>query len=318
MSAAQIYSLKNKKIWVAGHNGLVGSAMARLLESKGHEVLTVGRAALDLRNQEGVQRWMEEHKPDVVVLAAAKVGGIGANMAAPADFIYDNLMIETNVIHGAYLCGVEKLLFLGSSCIYPKDAPSPIKEDALLSGALEPSNAPYALAKIAGIEMCRAYRAQYGCDFISAMPCNLYGPGDNFDLQSAHVIPALMAKAHAAKVAGDKALSVWGSGKPRREFLYSDDLAAALLVLLERYSDSNLVNIGTGEDITIAALAAEIMHATGFNGEIEFDNEKLDGVFEKRLDTQAIKALGWEPVTSLQDGLAWLYDWYRAAYINRS
>ena len=318
MSAAQIYSLKNKKIWVAGHNGLVGSAMARLLESKGHEVLTVGRAALDLRNQEGVQRWMEEHKPDVVVLAAAKVGGIGANMAAPADFIYDNLMIEANVIHGAYLCGVEKLLFLGSSCIYPKDAPSPIKEDALLSGALEPSNAPYALAKITGIEMCKAYRAQYGCDFISAMPCNLYGPGDNFDLQSAHVIPALMAKARAAKVAGDKVLSVWGSGKPRREFLYSDDLAAALLVLLERYSDSNPVNIGTGEDITITALAAEIMHAIDFDGALEFDDKKPDGVFEKRLDTQVIKALGWEPVTSLQDGLARLYDWYRAAYINRS
>ena len=318
MSAAQIYSLKNKKIWVAGHNGLVGSAMVRLLESKGHEVLTLGRAALDLRNQEGVQRWMEEHKPDVVVLAAAKVGGIGANMAAPADFIYDNLMIEANVIHGAYLCGVEKLLFLGSSCIYPKDAPSPIKEDALLSGALEPSNAPYALAKITGIEMCKAYRAQYGCDFISAMPCNLYGPGDNFDLQSAHVIPALMAKARAAKVAGDKVLSVWGSGKPRREFLYSDDLAAALLVLLERYSDSNPVNIGTGEDITITALAAEIMHAIDFDGALEFDDKKPDGVFEKRLDTQVIKALGWEPVTSLQDGLARLYDWYRAAYINRS
>lgn len=292
--------------------------MVRLLESKGHEVLTVTRAALDLCDQDAVQRWMAEHKPDVVILAAAKVGGIGANMAAPAEFIYDNLMIEANVMHGAYLCGVEKLLFLGSSCIYPKEAQSPIREEALMGGALEPSNAPYAVAKIAGIELCKAYRAQYGCDFISAMPCNLYGPQDNFNLQSAHVIPALMAKAHRAKLAGDKVLPLWGNGKPRREFLYSDDLAAALLVLLERYSDSAPVNVGTGEDITIGALAEEIMRATGFKGALEFQQGKPDGVFEKRLETSVIKALGWTPQISLKEGLARLYAWYRSAHITKS
>ncbi len=313
-----IYSLKNKTIWVAGHEGLVGSAVVRLLEAQGYEVLTVARAGLDLRDQSAVQRWMGAHKPDVVVLAAAKVGGIGANMAVPAEFIYDNLMIEANVIHGAYVCEVEKLLFLGSSCIYPKDAQSPIKEDALMSGALEPSNAPYAVAKIAGIEMCKAYRAQYGCDFISAMPCNLYGPNDNFDLESGHVIPALMAKAHGAKLAGDNVLSVWGSGRPRREFLYSNDLAAALLVLLEHYSGAAPVNVGTGEDISIAALAKEIKHVTGFEGTLEFRADKPDGVFEKRLDTGIIRSLGWAPQTSLQDGLALLYQWYQARHIKIS
>jgi len=313
-----IYPLKNKTIWVAGHNGLVGSAVVRLLEAQGYEVLTVSRAGLDLRDQGAVQRWMSEHRPDVVVLAAAKVGGIGANMAAPAEFIYDNLMIEANVIHGAYLCGVEKLLFLGSSCIYPKDAQSPIKEDALMSGALEPSNAPYALAKIAGTQMCRAYRAQYGCDFISVMPCNLYGPNDNFDLERGHVIPALMAKAHAAKRAGDKVLSVWGSGRPRREFLYSDDLAAALLVLLERYSGPAPVNVGTGEDISIAELAEEIKCVTGFDGALEFQANKPDGVFEKRLDTSVVRSMGWAPQISLQDGLGRLYDWYQSRHITIS
>lgn len=318
MSAEVIYSLKNKTIWVAGHNGLVGSAMVRLLESKGYEVLTASRAGLDLRDQQAVQRWMGAHKPDVVVLAAAKVGGIGANMAAPAEFIYDNLMIEANVIHGAYMCGVEKLLFLGSSCIYPKDTQSPIGENSLMSGALEPSNAPYALAKIAGIEMCKSYRAQYGCDFISAMPCNLYGPNDNFDLASSHVIPALMAKAHAAKLAGAEVLPVWGSGRPRREFLYSDDLAAALLVLLERYSGAAPVNVGTGEDIAIVALAEEIKHITGFEGKLEFEPGKPNGVFEKRLDTCVINGLGWSPQISLKDGLARLYGWYQSSYITKS
>ena len=311
----EIYSLQNKKIWVAGHHGLVGSAVRRLLESKGHDVLTARRDALDLRDQAGVQRWMVEHKPDVVILAAAKVGGIGANMAAPAEFIYDNLMIEANVIHGAYLLGVEKLLFLGSSCIYPKDAESPIKEAALMSGALEPSNAPYAVAKIAGTQMCKAYRAQYGCDFIAAMPCNLYGPHDNFDLESAHVIPALIRKAHEAKMRGDKTLEVWGSGKPLREFLYAPDLAAALLVLLERYSGAEPVNIGAGYELSIAALAQKIAAAVGFEGGLVFRADKPDGTHRKLLDSSVMEGLCRIPVTTLDDGLSKTYQWYRAEYM---
>lgn len=307
---APLYSLRNKKIWVAGHGGLVGSALVRALEGRGHRVLKAGRAVLDCRDQAAVMAWMQANRPDAVIVAAAKVGGIGANISAPAEFLYDNLIIEANIIHGAYVCGVEKLLFLGSSCIYPKDAPNPITPDALLGGALEPTNAPYALAKIAGIELCRSYRRQYDCDFIAAMPCNVYGVGDRFDAAHSHVIPALLMRAHQGKARGERIFSVWGSGRPRREFIYADDLAAALLMLLEGYSGEEPVNIGGGDDITIAALAALILQAVDWSADIVFDAGQPDGVARKLLDSSVMRGMGWAPSTPLPEGLRRSYDWF--------
>jgi GDP-L-fucose synthase len=302
-------SLKDKKIWVAGHNGMVGSALMRRLETENCHILKTSRADLDLRRQADVEQWMNQNRPDIIVLAAAKVGGIAANASAPADFLYDNLMIEANVIHAAYRAGVEKLLFLGSSCIYPKFAEQPITEEALLTGPLEPTNEAYAVAKIAGIQLCQSYRAQYGCDFISAMPCNLYGPGDNFDLQSSHVIPALIRKALAAKESGG-IFTVWGTGAPRREFMYVDDLADALVFLLKHYSSHAIINVGAGRDISIAELAREIADVCAYNGPINFDSTKPDGTPAKLMDSTRIYNAGWRPHISLQDGLAKTRDYY--------
>lgn len=308
------YSLKNKRIWIAGHTGLVGSAVYRRLALENCDIITAPRSALDLRDQTAVFKFLEDNTPDVIIMAAAKVGGIGANAKYPADFLYDNLMIETNIIHGAYKCGTQRLLFLGSSCIYPKHAENPIGEDALLTGSLEPTNAAYAVAKIAGIKLCESYRAQYGCNFISAMPCNLYGPSDRFDPQHSHVIPALLMKAHTAKITKAKTLDIWGSGTPRREFLYVDDLADALVHALQNYNNAAPINIGTGADITIAALAEMIAEVVGFDGDLVFDTSKPDGTPRKLMDNSKIKNLGWIPKTDLRSGLEKTYDWYLNNY----
>lgn len=297
------YSLQNKRVYVAGHRGLVGSAMIRRLQQENCEILTND---LDLRRQAEVEIWFQRYRPDVVVLAAAKVGGIGANIETPANFIYDNLAIETNVIHAAKEARVEKLLFLGSSCIYPKEATLPITEDALLSGALEPSNQAYAVAKIAGIQMCQSYRTQYGCDFIAAMPCNLYGPGDRFQEASSHVIPALIMK---AMVATDEFV-VWGTGKPLREFLYVDDAVDALVFLLKNYSSARIVNVGSGQEVSIAGLARAVAQVCGFRGEIIFDASKPDGVIRKVMDSSRIFAAGWSPKILLEEGLRRTHHWY--------
>lgn len=310
MPDTPLYSLSGKRIYVAGHSGLVGSALLRRLARENCEILSAPRDLLDGRDQSAVLRWMQEKRPDAVIVAAAKVGGIKANMDAPAAFLYDNLMIAANIIHAAHVTGVEKLLFLGSSCIYPKEAQNPIPESALMSGALEPTNAPYALAKIAGIGLCEAYRAQYGCDFITAMPCNLYGPNDNFDLDSAHVIPALIRKAHEAKLSNVPEMIVWGSGKPRREFLHVDDLADALVFLMQHYSGVAPVNIGAGEDMPIADLARKIAGVAGFSGALRYDASKPDGVAGKLLDTSFMRSLGWKPSLSLEEGLRRTYCWY--------
>lgn len=309
-----VFSLQNKKIWVAGHSGLVGSAMVRALQARGLDTLTASREELDCRGQAAVLRWMGESKPDIVIMAAAKVGGIGANMRAPAEFIYDNLMIEANIMHSAHLCGVEKLLFLGSSCIYPKDAANPIVPEALMSGRLEATNAPYALAKIAGVEMCRAYRQQYGCDFISAMPCNLYGINDKYDTDRSHVIPALLMRAHQMKISGEALFPVWGSGKPLREFLYVDDLAAALIMLLENYSGAEPVNVGSGEEISIRDLAQMVLDCVGLKAEIFFDSSKPDGIMRKVLDSSVIRQMGWRPEVTLTAGIERAYADYCARY----
>ncbi len=303
-----IYSLKNKRIWVAGHTGLVGVALLRRLADADCTVITATRGALDLRNQAQTYAWIAKNAPDVIIIAAAKVGGIGANVKYPAAFIGDNLMIQTNIIHGAYLANVSRLLFLGSSCIYPKHAQNPITEDTLLTGALEPTNAPYAVAKIAGITMCAAYAKQYGCDFIAAMPCNLYGVGDRFDAHDSHVIPALMTKAHAAKISSADTLEVWGSGAPRREFLYADDLADGVVRALEAYNDTATpINIGAGGDVTIKALAGMIAKAVGFTGDLVFNTKYPDGTAQKLMDSSKIKNLGWTPKTDLETGLAQMY-----------
>lgn len=304
------YGLAGKRVWVAGHRGMVGSSIIRRLERENCEILTSTRQDAELRRQAEVEAWMEKNKPQAVFIAAATVGGILANSTRPAEFIYDNLTIETNIIHAAKKTGVEKLLFLGSSCIYPRDAPQPMAEEALLSGPLEPTNQWYAVAKIAGIKMCEAYRNQYGCDFISAQPTNLYGPGDNFDLDSSHVIPALMRKAHDAKVSQADGLTVWGSGKPKREFLCADDLADALVFLMKEYSGNMHVNIGSGEEVTIAELAALVAEIVGFKGKVGFDAEKPDGSPRKLVDIGKISAMGWSPKKSLKDGLAETYEWY--------
>lgn len=308
-----LYPLDGKRVWVAGHRGMVGSAIARRLASENCEIITVGRDQVDLRRQADVEDWMAQSKPDAVFLAAATVGGIQANDTRPAEFLYDNLAIETNIIEGARRIGVEKLMFMGSACIYPRLAEQPMAEDALLTGPLEPTNEAYAVAKIAGIKLCSAYRRQYGCDFISAMPNNLYGPGDNFDLRSSHVIPALMRKAHEAKTAGDPTMTVWGSGTPLREFLHVDDLADAAVFLMQQYSGETHLNIGTGEEISIRDLATTIAAAVGYEGKLVFDADKPDGAPRKLLDVSRISGMGWRSSTKLTDGLRMTYEWYLAS-----
>ncbi len=299
------------RIYVAGHGGLVGSAICRALAARGFvNVLTATRSDVDLRDAAAVERFFVAEHPEYVYLAAAKVGGIVANDSYPADFIRDNLQIQTNVIDAAYRHGARKLCFLGSSCIYPRLAPQPIAETSLLTGPLETTNEWYAVAKIAGIKMCQAYGKQYGFDTICAMPTNLYGPGDNFDLQTSHVLPALLRKFHSAKESGEREVVVWGSGTPRREFLYVDDLADAACFLMERYKSPEIINVGTGEDIAIADLAGLIREIVGFEGEIVFDRSKPDGTPRKLLDVGKIAALGWRAQTTLATGIRRTYDWY--------
>jgi GDP-L-fucose synthase len=303
---------KESKIFVAGHRGLVGAALLRRLQADGHTNLLVRSSAeLDLRSQPAVEEFFQRERPEYVLLAAAKVGGIHANDTYPADFLRDNLQIQTNVIDSAHRHGTKKLLFLGSSCVYPKLAPQPMREDCLLTGPLEPTNEWYAIAKIAGLKMCQAYRRQYGFNAISVMPTNLYGPGDNFDLQNSHVLPALIRKLHEAKVAGAAEAVVWGTGQPRREFLYVDDMADACLFLMERYEDETLINIGWGEDVTIADLAETVAGAVGFQGRLTFDTTKPDGTPRKLLDVSRLKRLGWSPKIPLSAGIAATYRWFR-------
>ena len=304
------FDLTHKRVWVAGHRGMVGSAIVRRLARQNVRLQTVDRDALDLRRQSDVAAWVEANRPQVVVLAAAKVGGILANASYPADFLEDNLAIELAVIGAAARCGVEKLVFLGSTCIYPKLAEQPIREEALLTGALEPTNEWYAIAKIAGLKLAQAYRRQHGLDFISVMPTNLYGPNDNFDLQSSHVLPALLRKADDAKRANAAAITVWGTGTPRREFLHVDDLADAVVFLTETYSEEEHINIGTGEDISIRDLARLVCDVVGFRGEIEFDASKPDGTPLKCTDISRLRGLGWSPTIDLREGLERTYRWF--------
>jgi GDP-L-fucose synthase len=312
-----LYRLAGKRVWVAGHRGMVGSALVRRLAREDCEILTAPRPDVDLRRQQDVEDWMVRARVQAVIVAAARVGGIYANDSRPAEFIYDNLAIEANIIEGARRCGVEKLLFLGSSCIYPRLAPQPIREDALLTGALEPTNQWYAVAKIAGIKLCQAYRRQYGCDYISAMPTNLYGPGDNFDPASGHVVPALMIKTHRALRAGETQLRVWGTGRPRREFLYVDDAADALVHLMKHYSDESHVNVGTGTDLTIAELAHLLCEIVGFRGDMVFDSTKPDGTPRKLLDVGLLAKLDWRATTPLRNGLEQTYRWFKLNHAAR-
>ncbi|MED1953252.1 GDP-L-fucose synthase [Brevibacillus centrosporus] len=307
------------RIFVAGHRGLVGSAIKRTLEAQGFErILVRDRGELDLLNQEAVARFFAQEQPEYVFLAAAKVGGILANSQYPADFLYQNLVIQTNVIHAAHLYGVKKLLFLGSSCIYPKFAPQPIREEYLLSGELEPTNEPYALAKIAGIKMCEAYNRQYGSNFLAVMPTNLYGPNDNFDLESSHVLPALLRKFHEAAIHKAPSVEVWGTGKPKREFLYVDDLADACVYLMKFFDQGDtapFVNIGTGEDVEIGELASMIKRIVGYRGEIVFRSDKPDGTPRKWLDVSRMARLGWNASTTLEAGIQQTYEWYREQHL---
>jgi GDP-L-fucose synthase len=302
---------KNARIYIAGHLGMVGGAIARVLRKSGYDDLICRTShELDLRSNEKVTRFFAETRPDYVFLAAAKVGGIFANSSFPADFIYDNLAIQTNVMHQSYAHGVKKLLFLGSSCIYPKNAPQPIKEEYLLTSPLEPSNEWYAIAKIAGIKMCQAYRKQYGCDFVAVMPTNLYGPDDNFDLNTSHVVPALLRKFHEAAESGT-APTLWGTGRARREFLHVDDCAEACVFLMNEYSDSQPINVGAGNDITIAELALLMAGVTGYKGEVKWDDSMPDGTPRKLLDSSRINTLGWQPKISLREGLEMTHEWYK-------
>jgi GDP-L-fucose synthase len=303
------FRIEGRRIWVAGHRGMVGSAVVRRLAREDCEILTVDRDKIDLRRQAEVEAWMHAMRPDAVILAAARVGGIYANASRPADFLDDNLTLQTNVIHTAAEVGVRKLLFLGSSCIYPRLAPQPIPESALLTGPLEPTNQWYAIAKIAGLMQCLAYREQHGCDFISAMPTNLHGPGDNFDLEGAHVLPALLRRFRAAALAGDRKVTIWGTGTPRREFLHVDDCADALVFLLRYYSEAQFINVGAGEDVTIAELARIVAGVTGFSGEIGFDTSRPDGTPRKLLDVSRLTALGWQARIGLKEGIASTYQW---------
>jgi len=313
MANEVIFPLAGKRVWVAGHRGMVGSAIVRRLASEDCEVVTATRAEVDLKDPSAVRAFVGDTKPDAIFMAAAKVGGILANDTMPADFLYDNLMIAANVTEAAYRHGVAKMLFLGSSCIYPKEAPQPIPEDALLTGPLEPTNEWYAIAKIAGIKLAQAYRKQHGCDFISAMPTNLYGPGDNFDLNTSHVLPALIRKAHEAKVAGADHITIWGTGTPHREFLHADDCADACVFLMQRYSDFEHVNVGSGEDITILELARLVCEVVGFEGEIRTDTTKPDGTMRKLMSGNRLKSLGWTPSVKLRQGVGAAYAWFTAA-----
>ena len=304
---------KNAKIFIAGHRGMVGSALVRRLQAGGYtNVLTATRQELDLLDQRAVQAWLQQHKPDYLFIAAAKVGGIQANNVYRAEFLYQNLMIECNLIHGAHLAGVQRLMFLGSSCIYPKLAPQPLREDSLLTGPLEPTNEPYAIAKIAGIKLCESYNRQYGRQYVSAMPTNLYGPNDNYDLNNSHVLPALIRKAHEAKQRGDKELVVWGTGTPRREFLYVDDLADACVHLMETGAEDVLTNIGVGDDVTIRELAELVTQVVGFQGELVFDTSKPDGTPRKLMSGDKLRALGWRPSITLEEGIAQTYSHFLA------
>jgi len=305
-----IFDLSKKRVWVAGHRGMVGSAIVRRLAQEDVQLQTVDRSVLDLRHHPDVETWVRSHRPQVVVLAAAKVGGILANANYPVDFLEDNLAIELSVIGAAARCGVEKLIFLGSTCIYPKFADQPIREEALLTGALEPTNEWYAIAKIAGLKLAQAYRQQHGLDFISVMPTNLYGPNDNFDLQSSHVLAALLRKADDAKSTGADTITVWGTGTPRREFLHIDDLADAIVFLAKNYSQEEHINIGTGEDISIRDLARLVCDVVGFRGEIKFDTSKPDGTPVKCSDVGRLRGLGWSPMVDLPTGIERTYRWY--------
>ncbi|HGL6714296.1 GDP-L-fucose synthase [Burkholderia contaminans] len=299
---------KDAKIFVAGHRGMVGSALVRCLEARGYaNILTRTRNQLDLLDQTAVREFMREERPDYVFVAAAKVGGIYANNTYGADFIYENLVVETNIIDSAHRAGVDRLCFLGSSCIYPRECPQPIREEYLLTGPLEPTNEPYAIAKIAGVKMCESYNRQHGRHYVSVMPTNLYGPNDNYDLNNSHVLPALIRKAHEAKARGDSEYVVWGSGRPMREFLYVDDLAAACVFLMEQGIAEGLYNVGTGEDVTIRELAETVMSVVGFDGRIVFDASKPDGTPRKLLNVDRMRALGWQAQTSLRDGIAAAY-----------
>lgn len=302
---------KNAKIYVAGHHGLVGSAIVRKLKDSGYENLVFRTyEELDLERQERVEAFFDQERPEYVFLAAAKVGGILANSQFPAEFIYSNLVIQTNIIHSSYLYEAKGLLFLGSSCIYPKHAPQPMKEEYLLSGYLEPTNEPYAVAKIAGIKMCQSYNRQYGTRYISVMPTNLYGPGDNFDLKTSHVLPALVRKFHEAKMGGDKSVEVWGTGAPRREFLYVDDLADACLYLMNNYDGDDIINVGVGSDQSIRELAEMVGEVVGFKGDLRFDHTKPDGTPIKLLDISKLTTLGWQAHTPLAEGIKKAYQWY--------
>ncbi|EEW61044.1 GDP-L-fucose synthetase [Ruegeria sp. TrichCH4B] len=301
------YDLKGKRIFVAGHRGMVGSAVVRRLATEDCEVITAAREELDLVDQAAVNAWMQEQRPDAIVMAAAKVGGIKANNDFPVDFLYKNLMIETNIAQAAHEADVERFLFLGSSCIYPKFAPQPIPEDSLLTGALEPTNEWYAIAKIAGIKLMQAYRQQYGRDWISAMPTNLYGPGDNYDLNSSHVLPALLRKFHEAKAAGATSVELWGSGTPLREFMHCDDLADALVFLLKEYSGHSHVNVGSGTEVSIRALAETIARVVGYEAELVFDASKPDGTPRKLMDSTTLHRLGWNQARPLEDGIRQTY-----------
>lgn len=303
---------KNSKIYIAGHRGMVGSAILRRLQNEGFENFVLRTSAeLDLRNQGAVQNFFEAEKPEYVFLAAAKVGGIHANNIYRAEFIYNNLAIETNVIHTCYLHKVKKLLFLGSSCIYPKNAPQPMKEEHMLTGELEPTNEPYAVAKIAGLKMCESYARQYGCNFFTVLPTNLYGPNDNYDLNNSHVLPALIRKFHEAKINHEPFVPVWGSGKPKREFLHADDLADACVFLMQNYEKKDSINVGSSEEVTIAELAQLIKKITGYTGELRHDTSKPDGVMRKLLDSSRINNLGWKPKISLEEGIRKTYESFR-------
>jgi len=303
------FRIDGSRIWISGHRGMVGSALLRRLEGQDCELLTVGRSSVDLRRQAETEDWLAEHRPDAIVVAAAMVGGIHANDTRPADFLYDNLMIAANVIEGARRTGVKKLLYLGSNCVYPRLAAQPVREDALLTGPLEPTNQWYAVAKIAGLKLCDAYRRQHGCDFISAMPSNLYGPNDNFDLADGHVLPSLLRRIHEAKLTNATKVVIWGSGTPQREFTHVDDLAAAAVFLLENYSAESQVNVGSGQEISIKALAELIAHVVGYNGRLTFDRSKPDGMPRKVTDVSQLHALGWRAKINLQDGIVSSYAW---------
>ncbi len=310
MPMSRSYTLRNKRVWVAGDRGLVGSALVRRLQGEGCEILTAPRDTVDLRHPDQTEQWMAQVRPQAVFLAAARVGGIYANDTRPAEFIYDNLMIQSNIVEASRRVGVEKLMLLGSSCIYPRLAPQPIPEGALLTGPLEPTNSWYAIAKISGIKLGQAYRRQYGCDFISVMPTNLYGPGDNFDLMQSHVVPALLVKAHAAMRSRAATMDVWGTGAVRREFLFVDDAADGMVYLMKNYSDEGFVNLGPGSDVAIVDLVDMICKVVGYKGGIQFDASRPDGVPRKMVDVTLAASLGWKARTPLRDGLDATYRWY--------